>query len=764
MSSDTLRRIWDDLIPFHTRQADDWQITHTTKPRSKHPVAQGTTGREGRPLTTSALIIARRRKLNPVIRIPTTVVGIDLDLYKGGAREALREAEREHGTLPDTLLSTAREDGSGIRLYRLPPEHVERIEGDFGRGHNPYVKQAWGEALHHRHRYVCQGFNPDAGAYYTMRWGWDDGLQAIDELEELPEAWVVHVAPLAERRPSRARSRSSSRTRTDEESGFALACAELRPISERLGGKRLRARDHGGARLVDFQHPDSNQRNARSYSIAREGQHDERVRFFSPNIQALRARYDDTGSSTYDRLDVELMCRGREATADNRTELMRELTRGHRSPRRRKKKKQAEEKIPRTIEGLVQAFARVGVQVRENVLNGAREITYDAECLPWEWEIFDELREASLVHKLNQEVRWANSSKIGMAAFRHLLLAYLDTRRMDPQLEWLKRLPAWDGTDRLSGLLQDLFGVAAGYEELAKWWPNSVLVGAVRRIRRPGAKHDEMTILMGKQSMGKTTFLRLLLPPGAREQWFQGDIDIGALRSGAGRKDLIESTLGRVIIESPELIGLANPGVARVFKGFLTVNNDIVRLPYARTASNIKRRWVMVGTSNEFGRAIPNDPSGNRRYVPIALQGKGTVAKVRTYLASNRDQLWAEAVHRHDSGVKTWLHSEELVRLAAGAAESQRQSDEWENALSSLEDEEIHYKTSDQIAEAAGLLPEGRKMNLREQQRLAQALEHTHERQRQYVNGRRRRVWVPKAEQLLPEEEDDKEPDQSEYF
>ena len=80
-------------------------------------------------------------------------------------------------------------------------------------------------------------------------------------------------------------------------------------------------------------------------------------------------------------------------------------------------------------------------------------------------------------------------------------------------------------------------------------------------------------------------------------------------------------------------------------KAFLSRTNDgSVRLTYRRDPGRLLRRCVIVGTSND-PRCLPNDPSGNRRFVPVPVVA-GTTEKIREFLDEHRDQMWAEAVHR----------------------------------------------------------------------------------------------------------------------
>jgi len=52
-------------------------------------------------------------------------IGIDVDLYKPAARAQWDAIIEEMGPLPDTWTSSARDDGSGIRHFRLREEHQD---------------------------------------------------------------------------------------------------------------------------------------------------------------------------------------------------------------------------------------------------------------------------------------------------------------------------------------------------------------------------------------------------------------------------------------------------------------------------------------------------------------------------------------------------------------------------------------------------------------------------------------------------------------
>jgi predicted P-loop ATPase len=174
----------------------------------------------------------------------------------------------------------------------------------------------------------------------------------------------------------------------------------------------------------------------------------------------------------------------------------------------------------------------------------------------------------------------------------HPVRAYLDALR-------------WDGTPRLDRWLVTYAGAIPS--EYVDAVGALVLIAAVRRVRRPGCKFDELLILESRQGTLKSSALRLLCPD---DDWFSDDLPLGV-----DSKLVIERTAGKWIIEAAELHG--NRGrEAEQLKSFLSRQVDgPVRLAYARLATTLPRQFVIIGTTNAR-LAYLRDSTGGRRFWP----------------------------------------------------------------------------------------------------------------------------------------------------
>jgi putative DNA primase/helicase len=212
------------------------------------------------------------------------------------------------------------------------------------------------------------------------------------------------------------------------------------------------------------------------------------------------------------------------------------------------------------------------------------------------------------------------------------------------------------------------------------------LVGAVARVTRPGCKLDTMLVLVGRQGAGKSRFCQALVPEAA---WF-GDTPFD-LQS----KDAFVALQGKWIYELAEMESLRGRAATRV-KGFLSSSTDNFRAPYARVAQDQPRQCVFVGTSNHPD--LFDDGTGSRRFWPVQVGRVDLPA-----LLEDRDQLWAEAVARHQRGEPWHLDPNVEALRAEAAADYQRTDPHRERLEAWLATMGSAFTTGDAITDGLGI-------------------------------------------------------------
>ena len=240
----------------------------------------------------------------------------------------------------------------------------------------------------------------------------------------------------------------------------------------------------------------------------------------------------------------------------------------------------------------------------------------------------------SCVDKDDKELRFTADQRT------QYFLSAAAARRVDPFISWLQSLPAWDGEERLKWLLAVLFDVGG---PLIEWASTYLCLAPVQRAYEPGCILREIPVLLGPQGCGKSALARCILPPGKdkRDKWF-----VDSFRLNQSAKELYESAGGAVIVEVAELAGMARAEIEHV-KSVITGVSECFRPAYGRDSVTHKRRGVFVGTTND-PNPLPNDPSGNSRFVVAELRAPDDAVEV--YLDKWRDKLWAEALHRYKAG------------------------------------------------------------------------------------------------------------------
>ena len=206
--------------------------------------------------------------------------------------------------------------------------------------------------------------------------------------------------------------------------------------------------------------------------------------------------------------------------------------------------------------------------------------------------------------------------------------------RYHPVRDYLDSLQ-WDGTERIRYALHHFLGADTDeytYEALKLF-----LMGAIRRVFRPGSKFEVMLCLVGGQGAGKSTFFRLLT---GRDEWFSDDL------KKLDDENVYRKLQGHWIIEMSEMIATANAKSIEDIKSFLSRQKETYKIPYDKQPDDRLRQCVFGGTSNTLD-FLPLDRTGNRRFLPIMVYPEKSEVHIMADEKASRayiEQMWAEAM------------------------------------------------------------------------------------------------------------------------
>lgn len=230
----------------------------------------------------------------------------------------------------------------------------------------------------------------------------------------------------------------------------------------------------------------------------------------------------------------------------------------------------------------------------------------------------------------------------------------------DPVQDYLEDL-AWDREPRLGHWLHRFLG--ADDSKLNRAIGALSLIAGVRRARKPGAKFDTITVLIGEEGRGKSQALEIMA--GANNFSDQQILTL----DDKGQQEAVQ---GVWLYEIADLAGMSRADTEKV-KAFASRRVDRARPAWGRTRQDKPRRCVFFATTNH--ETFLKSQTGNRRFWPVSVGHVDLDG-----LAGARDQLWAEAAYLESGGGPLTLPRS--MWQAAGTLQLSRlEADPWDDEL-----------------------------------------------------------------------------------
>lgn len=274
---------------------------------------------------------------------------------------------------------------------------------------------------------------------------------------------------------------------------------------------------------------------------------------------------------------------------------------------------------------------------RFNLYNNSIEYKSKSDT---KFEVLNEFKLNSLLRELSKQ-----KIKIGKDALvTRLNSDFVPT--YDPLKHYLSKLPKWDGkTDYISELAgrvktddDEFFKIA-----FKKWFVGMVGCGLDEKTVNQTA-----IIFSGAQGLGKSTFIRNILPNELRQYAYSGMINPNS-------KDTLVLLTERLIIDMDELSSLNRKGNNEV-KELITKEKIQVRRPYARIIESYPRRASFAGSVND--EKFLTDMTGNRRFLCFKVFG------IDYKSAVNYSGLYGQALALYENGFKYFFEGKENQMLS----------------------------------------------------------------------------------------------------
>jgi hypothetical protein len=219
----------------------------------------------------------------------------------------------------------------------------------------------------------------------------------------------------------------------------------------------------------------------------------------------------------------------------------------------------------------------------------------------------------------------------------------------DPLTSYLDNLPEWDGIDYISNLAETI----SCEPSHSPYWSTSLrkwFVGLVAGVYSPDEFNSTAIILQGKQNLGKSRWIRKLVPLELREYLYTGTID-------PRDKDFKIAIFTNLLVDLDELDALTRYDVSTI-KSMMTLKYIKIRAPYGRFQELYMRRSSFIGSVNKA--EFLNDPTGTRRFLCFP------VFEINPDHDVNIDMVYSQAKYLYKSGERYWFdfaESEEVTKL-----------------------------------------------------------------------------------------------------
>jgi hypothetical protein len=313
-----------------------------------------------------------------------------------------------------------------------------------------------------------------------------------------------------------------------------------------------------------------------------------------------------------------------------------------------------------------EAIIALGVECSYDTFHNALLFGYTGDHVRHEVQaMVGEVSDNGII-RLRQAISVCFGIDIEEKATRDAVVSIAMEHCFDPVRDMLDQAQGeWDGTERLDEMAVTYFNCAN--TSLNRAIVRKTMIAAVRRVRQPGCKFDNIAVMESEEGWAKSTAWRIL----AGDENFS---DASIL--GHGAREVQEQLAEVWIHENADLAGMRKAEVETV-KTFASRQSDDARPAYGHFLKKQKRHSIEVGTTNSD--EYLQSQTGNRRFWPLKILRPIDIEQLRR----DRLLLWGEAAFYEAQGESITL-PERLWPSAAEQQEERRVKDPWEDILDNI--------------------------------------------------------------------------------
>lgn len=230
--------------------------------------------------------------------------------------------------------------------------------------------------------------------------------------------------------------------------------------------------------------------------------------------------------------------------------------------------------------------------------------------------------------------------------YQPYLMRIADENQYNPVVEWVTSKP-FSGVSQLQAFYDTIDSPEKEAKELLlrRW-----LITAMAMAMGEGVDSAGCLVLQGAQDMGKTWWVKMLVPDTLRKE---------LVRTGASvnpaDKDSVSQTISYWIVELGEIGATFRKADIDALKAFITRDHDTMRRPYGIGDKRYPRRTALVASVDQT--TYLHDTAGNRRFWTIPC------TSINSYHTIDMQQLWAEVYEMVKAGEGWQLEPDEKEHI-----------------------------------------------------------------------------------------------------
>lgn len=186
---------------------------------------------------------------------------------------------------------------------------------------------------------------------------------------------------------------------------------------------------------------------------------------------------------------------------------------------------------------------------------------------------------------------------------------------------------------------------------------------------------------METNGQGKSTFFRYLC---GKDEYYQDNLD------DFESKSAFEKTENKWIVEAAEMTYMSKSNIEKI-KAYITTRKDSVRYAYKRFSTDIYRRFVLIGTTNN--PQFLTDKTGNRRFLIVNVKKINEPKKsiFSDTIQEECNQIMAEAYYYYLQGENFLVMPKEFDEKMLEMQEEHMVDDAKEGMINAYLEERISY-------------------------------------------------------------------------